>query len=351
MNEQNQPEILIRCEQIETLAVLSACGELNAAEQAALEAHAERCPACAGVMAREARMQKAIAGLDQPADSLDRSSLLLAQCRSELSEALDDEQARAVRPGWRAAVSPASWWMVFRRSLLEHPALTMAALVIVSFLAGVLGQRWPSAALAPARPVVTVSATPRLTDQELQNAAGANVSWVTRAGSPAPAVQVQLMSQAPLSIVGSPDDAEVRRALTFVLSNAQRFDPGARLDSLDVLRTRLQDADVRKTLCDAACADENPGVRIRALEALQGLEQDPVVQQTLITALEKDGNSGVRIVAINLLMNALRGAGPSGPAAARILNVLRDRLQNDRSNYIRLESAAALRELEPGGLR
>jgi hypothetical protein len=350
VSEQKQPGMVIHCNEIETLALLSACGELAADEQAALEAHAERCPACASVLAREVRMQKAIASLDQPADSLDGSGLLLARCRSELAEALDDEDARVSQPGWRAALSPAAWWMVFRRTLLDHPALTMAALAAASFLAGVAGQRLPSAASAPTRPVVTVSAAPRLTDQQLQNAAGANVNWVTPAGSQTPTVQVQLMSETPLSIVGAPDDSDVRRALTFVLNNGQRFDPSARLDSLDVLRTLSHDLDVRQALCAAARADENPGVRIRALDALQGLEQDPGVRQTLLQVLQNDGNSGVRIVAINLLVNALRAAGPTGPANPQILGVLRDRLQNDSSNYIRLESAAALRELGSGEL-
>jgi hypothetical protein len=350
VNEQKQPEMVIHCNEIETLALLSACGELAAAEQAALEAHAERCPACASVVAREVRIQKAIASLDQPADSLNRSGLLLAQCRSELTEALDDEQARASQPGWRAALSPAAWWMVFRRALVDHPALTMAALATASFLAGVVGQRLPSTASAPARPVVTVSAAPRLTDQQLQNAGGANVNWVTPAGSQGPTVQVDLMSQTPLSIVGSPDDADVRRALTFVLNNGQRFDPGARLDSLDVLRTLSHDVDVRQALCAAARADENPGVRIRALETLQGLEQDPGVRKTLVHVLQNDSNSGVRVMAINLLVNALRAAGQTPPADPQILGVLRDRLQNDPSKYIRLESAAALRELGSGEL-
>jgi HEAT repeats len=350
VSEQKQPEPMIHCKEIETLAILSACGELAAAEQAALEAHAEQCPACASVLAREVRIQKAISSIDQPADSLDRSGLLLARCRSELAEALDDEQARASQPGWRAALSPAAWWMVFRRTLVDHPVLTMAALATASFLAGVAGQRLPSAASAPARPVVTVSAAPRLTDQQLQDAAGANVNWVTPAGSQTPTVQVQLMSQTPLSIVGAPGDADVRRALTFVLNNGQRFDPGARLDSLDALRTLSHDLDVREALCAAAREDDNPGVRIRALETLQGLEEYPGVRQTLLQVLQKDGNSGVRVVAINLLVNALRAAGQTGPADPQILGVLRDRSQSDPSNYIRLESAAALRELGSGEL-
>ena len=95
----------IRCEDIESLAVLYACDELDAGARAALETHAAACPACAAVVSREARLQEGVASLEQPADSLDRSGLLLAQFRSQLAESLDDRQARANRSPWRSSVS------------------------------------------------------------------------------------------------------------------------------------------------------------------------------------------------------------------------------------------------------
>ena len=352
MSEQNHHETIIRCEEIEQLAVLYACEELDPGACAALEAHGKQCPACAAVLSRETRMHRAIASFDQPADSLDRSGLLLAQCRSELAEALDDKQARADQPGWRAALLPAAWWTALRGALVYHPALSMAVLVVAGFLAGVAGQRshvTSSVSVSP-RPVVTVSAAPKLTEQQLQSAGSANVAWVTPSGSRTPTVQVQLMSQTPMSIVGSPDDTDVQRALTFVLANGQRFDPGVRLDSLEVLRTRSSDPDVRRAICTAARTDLNPGVRMKALETLQGLGQDALVQQTLIEALANDSNSGVRVEAINLLVNALRADGQPGSADPQILSVLRDRLRNDPNNYIRLQSAAALRQLGSGEL-
>jgi HEAT repeat protein len=149
----------------------------------------------------------------------------------------------------------------------------------------------------------------------------------------------------PMNIVGAPDDADVERALTFVLENGQRFDPDARLDSLDVLRTRAADPSVRRSLCVAARSDRNPGVRMKAIEALQGFEGDPAVRQALLDALANDDNSGVRVEAIDLLVNALRSTQGSAAADPQTLDVLRDRLHNDPNNYVRLQSAAALREL------
>ncbi len=337
----------VRCEDIESLAVLYACDELDAGARAELDAHAAACPACAAVLSREGRLQQAVASLEQPADSLDRSGLLLAQCRSQLAESLDDQQARANRSAWRSIFSPVAWWGALRHTLIYHPAMSMTFLVVAGFLAGVAGQRLrvvPSQAVSP-RPVMTVSASPKISDQQLQSAGSAHVAWVTPSGSRTPTVQVQLMSQTPMNIVGAPDDADVERALTFVLENSQRFDPDARLDSLDVLRTRAADPAVRRSLCAAARLDRNPGVRMKAIEALQGFEQDPAVRQTLLDALQSDDNSGVRVEAINLLVSALQSNNGSAAPDPQTLEVLRDRLRNDPNNYVRLQSAAALREL------
>jgi HEAT repeats len=339
---------LIRCEEFESLAMLYACDELDPASRASVEAHAAACLSCAAILQQETHLQQAIVSLEQPADSLDRSGLLLSRCRSQLAESLDDRQARASGSAWPAIFSPAVWWGALRDTLVYHPAMSMAVLVVAGFLAGVAGQRLP---LAPTqavttRPAMTVSATPKITEQQLQSAGSAHVAWVTPAGAGTqPTVQVQFMSQTPMNIVGSPDDADVERALTFVLKNSERFDPDARLDSLDVLRTRAADPEVRHSLCAAARLDRNPGVRMKALEALQGFEQDPAVRQTILGALQNDDNSGVRVEAVNVLVSALQSANSSFASDPQTLEVLRDRQHNDSNNYVRLQSAAVLRAL------
>jgi HEAT repeat protein len=347
----------VRCEDIEALAVLSACDELDAGARAALDAHLAQCVACAAVVVREGHLQQAIASLDQPADSLDRSGLLLAQCRSGLAESLDDRRASAGHSSWSSIFSPVAWWGVLRHTLIYHPAMSMTVLVVAGFLAGVAGQRMgvaPPQAVTTHTVVAMTSGTsnpsnpPKITDEQLRSAGSAHVAWVTPSGSRAPSVDVELMSPTPMSIVGAPDDADVQRALTFLIENGQRFDPGVRLDSLDVLGTRAADPDVRRTLCAAARLDRNPVVRIKALKALQGFEQDPAVRAALLDALESDANSGVRVEAIHLLLTALQSAGGSGSSAApdpQIADVLRDRLHNDPNPIVRQQSATALREL------
>jgi hypothetical protein len=349
-----QADWRIRCEDIDSFAVLHACDELDAGARAGLDAHLAQCPACAAVVSREGRLQQAIASLDQPADSLDRSGLLLAQCRSELAESLDDRAANANRSAWQSIFSPVAWWGSLRHTLIYHPAMSMTVLVVAGFLAGVAGQ-WlrvpPPVAGSPGAPVITASATskqsnpPKLTDEQLRSTGSAHVAWVTPSGSRTPTVDVELMSPTPMNIVGAPGDADVQRVLTFLLENGQRFDPDVRLDSLDVLRTSAADPDVRRTLCAAARLDRNPGVRLKALEALQGFEQDPAVREALLDALESDANSGVRAEAIHLLRGALRSGAGSGAPDSQLADVLRDRLRNDPSPTVRRQSAAALREL------
>ena len=200
--------------------------------------------------------------------------------------------------------------------------------------------------VATVHPVMTVSPSPKITDQQLRSAENAQVQWVTPAGSGSPTVQVQMMSETPMNIVGAPDDADVERALTFVLENSQRFDTDARLDALNVLRTRAADPEVRRSLMNAARQDHNPGVRMKALEALQGFEQDPTVRQTILDALQNDDNSGVRVAAIDLLVGALQSESAPGAADPQLVEVLRDRQKNDSNNYVRLQSATALRDLQ-----
>ena len=342
----------VRCDEIESLAVFYACDELDAGERAALDAHVAVCPSCAAALQRETRLQLAFASIEPPADSLDRSGLLLAQCRSELAEALDDRQASAGRSGWPTFLSPAAWWDALRHTLIYHPALSMGVLLVAGFLAGVAGQRLPVGPppIIASQPVLTSSSSgsstqPKVIEEQLRNAESATVTWVTPSGSSTRRVQVQLNSPTPTDIVGSPYDADVQRALTFLLENGQRFDPNVRLDSLDVLRTNAADPDVRRTLCATARLDRNPGVRRKALDALQGFERDPMVRDALLDAVESDADAGVRVEGIHLVLSALQSEGGAGASDRQAVQILRGRLRSDPSPAVRRHSAVALQQL------
>jgi len=328
------------CQDFERLLALYVWDELEAGERASVEAHIQHCANCAALLAREGKVRSALAQGEGPADKLDPAGTLLSQCRSELAEALDDAAEPRARWGWLNALRPANWLIP---SFAHHPVWSATLLVL---LGAALGSGLPpwyrSRLMQPGGTPLKVFASPRISEQDLQSMGIAGINWVPGGGSGSPRVELHLTAEKPLVVQGSVDDTDVKRVLTFVVQNGQRFDSGVRLDSVEVLRTRSGDGDVRRALCTAAGKDSNPGVRLKALEALRGFEQDEIVRRTLLDALLSDSNPGVRVEAVN----ALRALAEKGTLEdQRLVSVLRDRMQRDPNNYIRMQSAAAIRQL------
>jgi len=326
------------CEAYENLLILYATEELEAKERGAVEEHVRQCTGCAAALAGELRLRQALTAMSQPADRLDPADLLLAQCRSELAERLDDERVPMTRRPWLGWLRPSEWFVL-------RPAWTAALLVLMGIGLGTLAPRWFTNDAGPISNAGVVVSRPRLTDQDLQNLNVSGINWGGDASTGTPHIELQLTTEKPLLLQGSPDDIDVQRVLMLVVQNDQRFDPGVRLDSVDVLRLRSSDTLVRQALCNAVRTDRNPGVRLKALEALRGFEQDALVRDTLLAALVEDNNPGVRIEAIN----ALRTLTEKLPEFddQRVIDVLRERMQRDPNTYIRMQSAAAVRQLGP----
>jgi anti-sigma factor RsiW len=339
---------VLSCEDAKPLLVFYACDELEAEEIAAVEAHAATCAACAAELREERALQGILSELPQPAERLDPAGILLSRCRSELSEALDDLETRQALSSRR----PVRW---LRRWMVLRPAWSAALLILMGVGLGVVGLEWArSTGAKGAGNAVNVLATPRLSDQDLANMAVAGVSLTPPVNGNQPAeVQLRLRAQRPLVISGSLDDGDVRRVLTYVVENGRQFDPGVRLDCLDALRMRAADAGVQRTLVAAARKDQNPAVRLKALEALQNVAGDQSVREVFVDALMDDPNPGVRVEAVNSLMRSIAGRTPEAPGELlnpedqRVLRALEDLTRKDPNNYVRLQSAAALRQLAP----
>jgi HEAT repeat protein len=163
----------------------------------------------------------------------------------------------------------------------------------------------------------------------------------------------------------------MRRVLTYVVKNSKKFDPGVRLDCLDALKAKISDEEIRDALLDAARNDNNPAVRMKALESLREVASEENVRDAVLESLQEDANPGVRVEAINLLVRSLEleaipAAGsanpdrpvvaPTAPAALansndpsvqRVLRALEQLQKSDPNHYVRLRSAAALRQLGP----
>jgi hypothetical protein len=337
----------LNCSNFEDRAILYAAGELAEADRAAVEVHARHCAGCAAVLGNELSVRKALASRVQPADTLDRSELLLALCRSELFEVLDDARAQA-KPGWRALLSPWRWVAGFRHALGVHPGWSAAALLLVGVLTGTAAREWYRQISLPiaGKPVITVSAAAPITQQELEGIDADGIHVDPQSGSAGPKVELQLRSPQPRVVQGTPDDAEIRRVLTYVIGHGRQFGDGVRLDSIDALRPRAGDPQVRAAMSEALRHDPNPAVRLRAIEALRGEGSEPDVQSAILEALSGDDNSGVRIRALNTLLERMRTHElSSAPLDDHAVSILRDRMRNDSNRYIRSRTADVLGQL------
>jgi hypothetical protein len=337
----------LNCSNFEDRAILYAAGELAEADRAAVEAHTQQCAECVALLGDEIGLRRALASRVLPADTLDRSELLLARCRSDLFEALDDARAQA-KPGWRVLVNPRRWVAGLRHALDFHPAWSAAALVLVGALAGTAARQWYRQISLPVagNPVITVSAAAPITQQELEAIDADGILLEPQTGSPTPKVELQLRSPRSRVVQGTPDDAEIRRVLAYVIGHGRQFGDGVRLDSIDALRPRADDPQVRAAMSEALRHDPNPAVRLRAIEALHGVDSEPDVQSAILEALSGDDNSGVRIRALNTLIEGMRAHEfPSVPLDDHAVSILRDRMRNDSNSYIRSRSANALGQL------
>ena len=352
----------VSCKDVAPLLVFYACDEVSDRERKQIEAHVANCEACAAQLAEENELQEAMVAAPQPADELDSSGILLSQCRSELAETLDDLSAPPIQEHWR----PLGW---LRRWMALRPAWSGALLVLFGIVLGTQVLPWlQNAKNGNANgQAMNVTAKPPLTKDQLDKMeiAGINFSPSSDAGSPN--VQLKLSAEQPMILTGSVDDSDMRHVLTYVVENGERFDAGVRLDCLEVLKAASRDQQVRQALIAAARKDQNPAVRMKALESLRDAASDDDVRQALLDALGHDANPGVRVDAINVLVGSLQHReseemAPETAAAApvvkpgspeedqsveRVVRALEQLQRRDPSRYVRLRSAAALRQIGP----
>lgn len=329
------------CPEFESQLILAAAEELNPAEQADLNEHISRCPRCAAALQCERDL---IASLAE--NRCEPDAALLASCRASLEDALDREEEGGWLRSKFGAILPADW-------LAPRPAWSAALLVLIGFSVGILAPRYlraPSAPLtsaAPPVPEVPLSTAPDSTGApiDLRSAQVAGISVLPSGAGDAPQVELQMKAQQPFRMHGTVNNENVKSVLINILRHNDRFDPDVRLDAVDLLRARNNDEDVRSALCYAVHTDRNAAVRLKALEALNGAEPQDIIRQTLLDALVDDQNPGVRVEAIN----ALRDMAAKGQVTSddHMLAVLRERVRKDPNNYIRLQSAAAIRDLGP----
>jgi putative zinc finger protein len=351
-------EKLTRCSQVAPLLVFFVCDEVDAGERSQIEAHLAVCADCTAQLAQERRLQEFLAVQPQSADLHDAAGILLAQCRSDLSEKIDDLAHPPVQEHWR----PYTWMRSF---MALRPGWSAAILVLFGLVFGTQLAPWYSArsgSETPGQPV-NVLAAPLLSDDQLGKMSVANINLAPSPDAAPGTLQVQLRAEQPLLLSGNVDDTDMRRVLTYVIANGKQFNSGVRLDCLEALKARSSEKEVRLALVAAVRGDRNPAVRIKALESLRDAADDDSVREAMLDALQHDDNPGVRVEAVNLLVRSLdlssledpdvtqssqtvdNSVSSADPSVVQVVRALQDLQRRDPNPYVRLRSAAALRQI------
>lgn len=339
--DRQREKVLQLCEEFEPSLVLLAAGELDADEAAELADHLGHCASCSAALEQDENLLSIMSELRAEPDAA-----LLASCRAKLEDALDHEEERS----WLRRLASAALPPIL---LAPPPAWSAALLLVIGFSIGVLGPRFlrPSANYEVSSFVGNTSGSSDASGEltaapiDIHSAEVAGINVLPSGSNEPPQVELQLKAQQPVRMQGTVNNENVKSVLLNILRNNDRFDPDVRLDAVDLLRARNNDPEVRSALCHAVHTDRNAAVRLKALEALNGAEPQDIVRQTLLDALVDDQNPGVRVEAIN----ALREMAAKGQVVSddHMIAVLRERTQKDPSTYIRLQSAAAIRDLGP----
>jgi hypothetical protein len=367
-----------RCGNIAPILVFYACDEVNENERKLIDEHLAMCASCAEQLAGERALWEAMNAANPPEGELKSADTLLSQCRSQLAETLDDLSVTPVREHWQ----PFGW---VRRWMALRPAWSGAMLIFFGALLGAEVMPWLQSGL-PGNSngrAVNVLASQKLTDDQLSKMAVAGINLAPWPNAAPGTVQLQLRAEQPMVLSGNVDDSNMRRVLTYVVENGERFDAGVRLDCLDALKAQARDAQVRKALLMAARKDQNPAVRMKALEALKDAASDDAVREAMLDALAHDANPGVRVEVVNMLVHSLEhesqganvvlypklagapenlddqsedmemtsssesSAMTSNASVEKVIRTLEELQKRDPSRYVRLRSAAALRQIGP----
>ncbi len=146
----------------------------------------------------------------------------------------------------------------------------------------------------------------------------------------------------PVRVGGNINDERVQKVLAHALLNEPN--PGTRLRTVNAIaaqaqQQKLPDPEVKTALIQALKSDENPGVRKEALTVLAKFPFDKQLKDALLYVLKNDKNTGLRIAAINSL-DTTRIAGRE--VDQEVLNVLKEKMQTDDNNYIRIRARAVV---------
>lgn len=306
------------CPQVQTNLSLYLYGELDFAQEEAVERHLEACALCQRALSREKEWHASV-----NAERQDVSFELLSECRRDLRIALHAD-------GRDTASS--SWW---KRLLPSGVSATRwsAQIAAASFLvfAGFFAARLIDSGRVPSLP------SDNIARMGLIDPSNAHIRDIQPTGENG--VRILFDREQQQEITGNVNDDAVRQLLLAAMRDPT--DPEIRVDSVEMLQHE-RGVDIRDALLNTAKNDANAAVRMKALEGLRQFANDPATRQAVEFVLKHDTNAEVRSEAIDVLLPADRVIG----ITPDVLTTLQDILTSERENdYVRSRSAQVLRAI------
>lgn len=299
----------MKCDEARQTMPLFLYGELTFDKEELLEVHIDECASCREALAREKALFQSL-----DAAEMVPSPELLNRCRAELRGRL--EQVRPERVGF---------WDKIRQGFSIHfhfaPGIMQPVGALAMLAVGFFGARMmPSSLPGPWR------------SAGLVEPATSRVRYVEPVG--AGKVQIVFDETRQRVLSGNVEDQAIQRLLLTAAKDPS--DAGLRVESVDLLRSRPQSAEVRRALLYALQHDSNAGVRLKALDGLKDFADDPEARQTLTQVLLKDDNPGVRTQVIDLLIQHRSDS---------MVGVLQELMGKEDNGYIRMRCQRALHDM------
>jgi hypothetical protein len=133
-------------------------------------------------------------------------------------------------------------------------------------------------------------------------------------------------------VTGRLEDANIKRLL---LAGSRDEDAAVRVESVGLLKNRVDSPEVRDSLLNALAGDPNDGVRLKALDALRPLAGDARVTKTLSQVLLNDANPAVRMQVIDLMVTRRDDS---------MVGVLQNLMQREDNSGVRLKASKVLKD-------
>ncbi len=309
---------------------LSMYDELSDDEKVLLAGHLKTCAECKAEAA-ELKSLHATLARHKPVQSIKE---ILRDARAELRVAIRLERTKR---SWFETVSEYVSAMLTPQVKV---AFTGVALLALGVGLGYFVLRPPVQDQAVGFHLASDGTRPALEQGEAQIA---NVRFINRDAASG-SIEFTFDAVTPVSIKGNVFDDRIQRILARAVVSEQN--PGMRLRAVSAIsgqsdRQQPMNNEIKTALIAALKFDSNRGVRQEALKALQKYLPDPEATQAILYVLSHEKNTGMKIAAINSFeMSKFEGQ----PGKEELLNGLRDRVQSDENNYIRIRAKAALQE-------